>query len=199
MKEGCLILNRMEAVMTTYYDFQSGRDPTFHAFTDNPSEAKLPKEFGPWTFVHEVASENLVDYPVARAAVDAGVLENGFFLWGTNSSPHPAKRVIESGRVEGTAVYDPAGKRIGTIQQMLIEKVSGRVLYVDITFGGFLGLGTHHYTIPWEKLAYDTALGGYRTDVTVEEVKGAPTFWEEQDWLDPERDQALQEYWRYRL
>jgi sporulation protein YlmC with PRC-barrel domain len=199
MKEGCLILNRMEAVMTTYYDFQSGRDPTFHAFTDTPSEAKLPKEFGPWTFVHEVASENLVDYPVARAAVDAGVLENGFFLWGTNSSPHPAKRVIESGRVEGTAVYDPAGKRIGTIQQMLIEKVSGRVLYVDITFGGFLGLGTHHYTIPWEKLAYDTALGGYRTDITAEEVKGAPTFWEEQDWLDPERDKALQEYWRYRL
>jgi hypothetical protein len=28
--------------------------------------------------------------------------------------------------------------------------VSGRVLYVDVTFGGFLGIGVHHRTIPWE-------------------------------------------------
>src|SRR5919112_2544559 len=195
MKEGCLILNRMEAVMMTYYDFQSGRDPTFHAFTDTPSEAKLPKEFGPWTFVHEVASEHLVDYPVARAAVDAGVLENGFFLWGTNSSPHPAKRVIESGRVEGTAVYDPAGKRIGTIQQMLIEKVSGRVLYVDITFGGFLGLGAHHHTIPWEKLAYDTRLGGYHTDITEEQARAAPAFYGDGEvWPDPKQEKEARDY-----
>ncbi len=105
--------------------------------------------------------------------------------------------MIESDRVEGTVVYDPACKRIGTIQRLLIEKVSGRVLYVDITFGGFLGLGTHHYSIPWEKLDYDTALGGYRTDVTEEQVKGAPTFWEEQDWLDVEREKQARNYWRY--
>ena len=104
--------------------------------------------------------------------------------------------MIESDRVEGTVVYDPAGKRIGTNKRLLIEKVSGRVLYVDITFGGFLGLGTHHHTIPWEKLDYDTALGGYRTDVTEEQVKGAPTFWEEQDWLDVEREIEAQHYWR---
>ncbi len=197
MKEGCLILNRMEAVMTTYYDFQSGRDPTLHAFTDDPSGAKLPKEDQPWTFIREVTSEALGNYPVARSVVHAGVLENGFFLWGTTSKPTSSKPVIESDRVEGTAVYDPAGKRIGTIQRLLIEKVSGRVLYVDITFGGFLGLGTHHHTIPWEKLTYDTHLGGYRTDITEEQVKGAPTFWEEQDWLDVEREKQAQNYWRY--
>jgi hypothetical protein len=73
---------------------------------------------------------------------------------------------------------------------------SGRVLYVDITFDGFLGLGTHHYTIPWEKLTYDTALSGYRTDVTEEQVKGTPTFWEDQDWLDHEREKEAQDYWR---
>jgi sporulation protein YlmC with PRC-barrel domain len=184
--------------MTIYYDFQSGRDPTLHAFTDTPSEAKLPKEFNPWTFVQEVASGDLSHYPVARIAVDAGVLENGFFLWGTDSSPHSAKRVVESDRVEGTAVYDSSGHRIGTIKRLFIEKVSGRVLYVDVTFGGFLflGLGSHHYTIPWEKLTYDTALGGYRTDVTEEQVKGAPTFWDDQDWLDHERAKEAAGYWR---
>jgi sporulation protein YlmC with PRC-barrel domain len=199
MEEGCLILNRMEAVMTTYYDFQSGRDPTLHALTDDRSGAKLPKEDGPWTFAHEIVSEDFGNYPVTRDAVHAGVLENGFYLWGPLSEPTSSKPVIESDRVEGTAVYDPAGKRIGTIKRLMIEKVSGRVLYVDITFGGFLGLGTHHYTIPWEKLDYDTRLGGYRTDITAEQVKGAPAFYgDDEVWPDRGREQETQDYWRYR-
>lgn len=103
--------------------------------------------------------------------------------------------MIESDRVEGTAVYDPEGNHIGTIKRLLIEKVSGRVEYVDITFGGFFGLGTHHYTVPWEKLSYDTSLGGYRTDITEEQVKGAPTLWEDQDWLNPKREKEAQVYW----
>jgi PRC-barrel domain len=107
-----------------------------------------------------------------------------------------AKSVIESDRVEGTAVYDPQSNRIGTIKRLIIEKVSGRVLYVDITFGGFLGLGTHHHTIPWEKLKYEPALGGYRTDVTEEQVRGAPTFYGDGEvWPDRKREKETQDYW----
>ena len=36
------------------------------------------------------------------------------------TSSHP---LIESHRVEGTRVYDPQGKRIGTIRHLVIEKV----------------------------------------------------------------------------
>src|SRR5215211_4850717 len=61
-----------------------------------------------------------------------------------------------------------------TIKRLLIEKVTGRVVYVDVTFGGFLGIGVHHQTIPWEKLRYDREFGGYRTDITAEQVRGAP-------------------------
>ena len=82
---------------------------------------------------------------VSKAVTAAGVLENGFSL----SNYRAAKPIIES---EGTAVYDPSGSRIGTIRRLMIEKVSGKVLYADITFGGFLGLGEHHHAIPWEKL-----------------------------------------------
>jgi hypothetical protein len=75
--------------------------------------------------------------------------------------------------------------------------VSGRVLYVDITFGGFLGLGTHHHTIPWEKLAYEPSLGGYRTEVTEEQVRGAPpTYGDAEVWPERSRDKQMREYWR---
>jgi hypothetical protein len=98
--------------------------------------------------------------------------------------------------VEGTGVYDATGKRIGTIQQLLIEKVSGRVLYVDMTFGGFLGLGAHHHTIPWEKLTYDTGLGGYRTDITEEQVRAAPAFYgDDEIWPDAKQEREARDYW----
>ena len=44
-------------------------------------------------------------------------------------SSGPAHPLIESDHVEGTAVYDASGKRIGTIKRLVIEKVSGHVVY----------------------------------------------------------------------
>ena len=41
----------------------------------------------------------------------------------------------------------------------MIEKVTGRVISADVTFGGFFG-GERHYPLPWGKLSYDVALGG---------------------------------------
>ena len=111
-----------------------------------------------------------------------------------SSSPKP---VIASDRVEGTDVYSLGGKRIGTINRLMIEKVSGRVVYADMTFGGFLGIGAHRYTIPWDKLTYDTGLGGYRTDITEEQLRGAPAFdLTAEAWPDLEREQTLHDFWR---
>jgi hypothetical protein len=185
--------------MATYFDFRSETVVALHGFTDDPTGARLPAEDGPWTLVRQVEAGDRWIYPVTRAMVSAGILENGFFLWEPRRPPTSTKPVIESSRVEGTAVYDPADKRIGTVQQLLIEKVSGRVLYVDIIFGGFLGLGAHHHTIPWEKLAYDTRLGGYRTDITEEQVRAAPVFLgDDEIWPDPKREKEAREYWSRR-
>ena len=68
--------------------------------------------------------------------------------------------LIESDRVEGTAVYDPNGNKIGSIERLMIEKIGGKVAYAVMSFGGFLGLGEEEYTIPWNKLDYDTGATG---------------------------------------
>jgi hypothetical protein len=64
--------------------------------------------------------------------------------------------------------------------------ISGRVAYAVMSFGGFLGLGHSHYPIPWAALTYDTALGGYRTNITEEQLRDAPAFsddsWGDRDW-----------------
>jgi hypothetical protein len=112
----------------------------------------------------------------------------------TTSSAHP---LIESNRVEETLVFSPQGKHVGTIHHLIIEKVSGRVVYAVMSFGGFLGIGSQQHTIPWEKLKYDIQLGGFRTDITPEELTGAPVVSEdEKDWRDRRREQDLHDHWK---
>ncbi|MER2269078.1 PRC-barrel domain-containing protein [Methylobacterium oxalidis] len=93
---------------------------------------------------------------------------------------HP---LIESDHIEGTAVFDRNGKRIGTIKRLVIEKISGHVVYAVTAFGGLLSAGSETHTIPWDQLHYDTKLHGYHTTITAEHLRQAPEF--------SRRDEAL--------
>jgi hypothetical protein len=64
----------------------------------------------------------------------------------------------------------------------MIEKLSGRVAYAIMSFGGFLGVGSEEHSMPWSKLTYDTNVGGYRTDVTEDQLRGAPAFSRDRSW-----------------
>jgi hypothetical protein len=76
----------------------------------------------------------------------------------TSPTTAPAHALIESDRVEGTAVHDREGRHAGTIKRLMIDKVSGQVAYVVVAFA-YLGLADDSYVIPWGKLRYDTRLG----------------------------------------
>jgi hypothetical protein len=108
------------------------------------------------------------------------------------------KPLIESDRVDGTNVYDPNGSHLGSIKRLMIEKVSGRVAYAVMSFGGFLGIGEEEHAIPWKKLVYDNSLGGYRTDITEKQLSGAPAYSRDRnyDWSDRNRERELHDYWR---
>ena len=52
-------------------------------------------------------------------------------------------RLIASNKVEGTAVYNRQGERLGSVHHLMIDKRSGQVAYAVMSFSGFLGLGEH--------------------------------------------------------
>jgi len=70
------------------------------------------------------------------------------------------ERLVAASEVNGTAVYDMRGKRLGSVEDFMIDKVGGQVNYAVLSFGGFLGIGSEYYPLPWRKLDYDTSLGG---------------------------------------
>ena len=104
--------------------------------------------------------------------------------------------LIGSDKVEGTAVYDAHGEKIGSIERVMIDKRSGQVAYAVLSFGGFLGIGSDYYPIPWASLKYDTILGGYRLDITEEQLKGAPKYTGDSwDWEDRARGRQVYDYY----
>jgi PRC-barrel domain protein len=105
--------------------------------------------------------------------------------------------LIGSDKVEGTAVYGANDTKIGSIERVMIDKMSGRVSYAVLSFGGFLGIGDDHYPLPWQSLKYDTNLGGYRTGITETQLKGAPKYGNDNawNWSDPDRTRAVNDYY----
>lgn len=105
--------------------------------------------------------------------------------------------LIGSDKVEGTAVYGADDSKIGSIERVMIDKVSGRVSYAVLGFGGFLGLGHDHYPLSWQSLKYDTRLGGYVTGLTEQQLRGAPKYSDgsEWNWGDVAQNQAVNAYY----
>jgi hypothetical protein len=105
--------------------------------------------------------------------------------------------LIGSDKVEGTAVYGANDAKIGSIERVMIDKMTGKVSYAVLSFGGFLGIGDDHYPLPWQSLKYDTSLGGYRTGITETQLKGAPKYNNDNtwNWADPARTRAVNDYY----
>lgn len=85
-------------------------------------------------------------------------------------------RLISSKKVEGTPVVDRDGSRIGTIDTFMVDKYTGRVAYAVMSFGGTFGFGASLFPLPWPLLEYDEEMGGYRLEITRDELNEAPRF-----------------------
>ena len=105
-------------------------------------------------------------------------------------------RLISTEKVEGTAVYNRAGEHLGTVETLMIDKISGRVAFAVMAFGGFLGIGESQHPLPWSVLTYDTTLGGYVVDLTQEQLKAAPAYAAEDMDLSDTNGRRVYDYYK---
>lgn len=107
-----------------------------------------------------------------------------------------SSNVISSERVEGTAVYATNGDKLGTIDDLMIDKLSGQVCYAVLEFGGILGIGTDRYPVPWSMLDYDTNREGYVVPLDKDTLSNAPRYGrgELRDY-DPEYSRSINSYY----
>jgi PRC-barrel domain len=117
---------------------------------------------------------------------------------GRDETKETAARLIGAGQVQDTLVYNLAGEKLGHVKDVMIDKPSGRIAYAVLSFGGILGIGGRYHPLPWEKLRYDTELGGYRVDVDPASLEGAPSYSDDatNPWLDSAFSDAVAGYYR---
>ncbi len=84
--------------------------------------------------------------------------------------------LIAAEKVNGTNVYDLAGDKLGSVDDIMIDKVSGRAIYAVMSFGGFLGMGEKFHPLPWAKLKYDAQKGGYVVNLDKKVLQDAPSY-----------------------
>lgn len=106
-------------------------------------------------------------------------------------------RLIASNKVEGTAVYNRQGERLGDVYNFMVDKRSGQVAYAVMSFGGFLGMGQSYHPLPWKELTYDTGKGGYVVNLDTERLKNAPSYTstETPDWSDLGWSRSIDAYY----
>src|ERR1700744_2473640 len=92
----------------------------------------------------------------------------------TTSSGHTS--AILASRVKGTAVYDGSGDKIGTVEDVGLDKTSNRIMFPALGFGGVRGMGEKYCPGPWSLLNYDKDKGGYVVPLTKDRLKTAPAY-----------------------
>ena len=107
-------------------------------------------------------------------------------------------RLISSDKVEGTSVYNRNRDNIGTINHLMIDKISGQVEYAVMSTGGFLGIGESYSPVPWDSLVYDVNMAGYVMDTDRARLEKAPRFTPnaQPNWSDRSYADRVDEYWQ---
>jgi PRC-barrel domain protein len=103
--------------------------------------------------------------------------------------------LIGSDKVEGTAVYRSNGDKVGAIARVMIDKLSGKVAYAVMSFGGFMGIGEEYYPLPWSLLTYNPQLEGYEVNISDQQLQGAPKYSTHETWDWNRRGQAVDDYY----
>ena len=84
--------------------------------------------------------------------------------------------IVKASEVTGVKVKNLADEHLGEINEIVIDKTSGKVNYAVLDFGGFLGFGNKFFAVPWVVLSYSAADDCFILNVDKDHLKNAPGF-----------------------
>ena len=104
--------------------------------------------------------------------------------------------LIAAEKVNGTDVYNRRGEKLGHVEDIMLDKVTGRACYAVMSFGGFLGIGEKQHPLPWSSLTYDEAKEGYVVNLDKKKLENAPTLDRDEDFeWTPDYGRSVDKYY----
>jgi sporulation protein YlmC with PRC-barrel domain len=83
---------------------------------------------------------------------------------------------ILASKVKGTPVYNVQGEKVGTVEDVVLDKTSNNIMFAVLGSGGVLGVGEKYRPVPWSVLDYDQKMGGYVVPLDRQSLDKAPAY-----------------------
>jgi sporulation protein YlmC with PRC-barrel domain len=93
---------------------------------------------------------------------------------------------IRASELIGTNIKNSQGEGVGEVEDIVVDAQSGKIRYLAVSYGGFLGLGDDLFAVPFEAFKVGHERGDpeeivLMLDVTQERLEGAKGF-NEDNW-----------------
>ncbi|MDI1351956.1 MAG: PRC-barrel domain-containing protein [bacterium] len=92
-------------------------------------------------------------------------------------------RIINADNVIGVNVKNTQNENLGEVEAIMLDKETGKVAYVVLSYGGFLGMGDKFFALPWSVLTYDPSDDCFKIPLDQQKLKNSPGFDKDQ-WPD---------------
>lgn len=90
--------------------------------------------------------------------------------------PNMPLKFLTASSIIGDEVLNRGGEKLGKINDIMVELSSGKIEYVVIELGGFLGMGEKYFAVPFALLKVDAKIEGFILDQAKEALEAAPGF-----------------------
>lgn len=71
----------------------------------------------------------------------------------TGAKPNDPLKFLTTSSIIGDAIFNGTGEALGKIRDIMIDITEGKIEYVIIEFGGFLGVNQKYFAVPWQALS----------------------------------------------
>lgn len=107
-----------------------------------------------------------------------------------------AKRTQKATDLMSKKIINASNENLGTLEDIVIDASSGRILYGVLSFGGFMGMGDKLFAIPWESLELPPDAKSLVLNVSRDRLKNAEGF-DKSQWPNFANEQWATNTYKY--
>lgn len=104
-------------------------------------------------------------------------------MYNEHKEDGPGPQLMGANTLNGNDVRNRRGEDLGDIKEIMLDMHNGSVAYAVLSFGGFMGMGSKLFAVPWSALKLDTNNKCFVLDVEKDKLGKAPGF-DKDHWPD---------------
>jgi sporulation protein YlmC with PRC-barrel domain len=112
----------------------------------------------------------------------------------TGKKANTPLKYLTASTLIGNKVHNKEDEKLGDIKDIMIDVHTGKIEYMIIEFGGFLGIGEKLFAVPFKALTLDTERHAFVLDQKREVLENAPGF-DKEHWPDTNAVEKTYAYW----